>query len=151
MKTKLLFALFAGILMLTNSCIQAQTKSALPGKSDEEQVKSMLKDFYTGYISTIAAGADDYGAKLEALTKKYCTTKLTKKIEKDQADGMDYDPYIKAQDADSAWLKTLSIQKDAQKPNGYTASYMDNSSHKKITISLLVIKQGENFKIDSVH
>lgn len=148
MKTKMVIPFVIATLMLFNNSIKAQIKPANLSRANE-QVKGMLKDFYTDYITAIAT-SEDYEEKLHALTNKYCTKRLMAKIAKDYKEGLDYDPFIKAQDSDTTCLKTLSVKKEPQKANTYTVSYIESYDKKKVQIHLLVIIQNNDHKIDAV-
>jgi hypothetical protein len=104
---------------------------------------SMLREFYTAYITTFAIGTDD---KLLALQRKYCTARLLKRIP-DMIEKSDGDPFIKGQDSDTAYIKTLTIIKDTGKEGQFTVSYQ---ADKKIIIHLMVAERDKKYKIDNV-
>lgn len=132
---------FTTILMLFNivSC-----KGQPQIETSDEEIMKMIKDFYTNYITENVKMPPD-GSKIFSLKKKYCTTYLLEKINNQE---LDYDPFLKAQDSNIEWLKTLIIKKDPSKKGFYEVSYTDNT--KQIVIKLTVIKQNESFKIDSI-
>lgn len=140
MKQKLLlfYLTLISLLSVANNYASAQNN-----QSNKEALR-MLKEFYTKYITEFYVGAE----KLPSIQRKYCTTKLLHYIPKyiEQTDG---DPFLKGQDTDTAYLKTLSIKKDKKRKNIYTVSYIGNPNQ-KITIHLLVVKGKGSFKIDSV-
>jgi len=88
----------------------------------------MLKEFYTNYITEVSNGAEP--KKILSLQKKYCTVALLKKIPK-LIEQSDSDPFLKAQDSNTEFLKTLSLRKDLKKSNTYIVSYI---ADKKIII-----------------
>jgi hypothetical protein len=102
----------------------------------------MLKQFYTSYISA------DEESQLTLIKKQYCTKKILNRIAKDEE--LDADPFLQAQDTDIDWLRTLVINKDTQKPNVYTVSYISNYTKKRIINKLLVVKVGPAYKIDDI-
>lgn len=104
---------------------------------------SMLREFYTAYMTAFAIGTDD---KLLALQRKYCTSRLLKKIP-DMIEKSDGDPFIKGQDSDTAYLKTLTITRDTQKEGQFTVSYQADY---KIVIHLTVVERDKKYKIDNV-
>lgn len=116
---------------------------------------SFLKNLYTRYITEIAIGDP---LRSDSLIKKYCTPGLLRKIEEhsdpEKLNWWDYDPFIKAQDSDTAVLKTLAIRLNKTKPNSYCVSYdwTDYFSKKttRTTIYLIVKKQKEGFRIADV-
>jgi len=84
--------------------------------TDDQQATTVLKTFYTAYLS-----AQDNNA-LVGLRKKYCTLKCEKQI-KQLIKTTDSDPIIKGQDSDPKWAKTLSVKRGPGKPNTYAVSY----------------------------
>jgi hypothetical protein len=142
MKAKILIPFFTVTMVFITSFGQAQNKSS------DEQVIKMLTDFYSSYITTFSEMPSSANtAKQKALKKKYCTATLLKKIEKDE---LDYDPFLKAQDSDTEWLKTLVVRKNPKKPNGYLVSYRDPNNNTTISMNVSVIKENDRFKINAV-
>lgn len=119
----------------------------------EKEAEKMIKDFYTNYFIVFASEVPGVSSqkKLEMLQKKYCTETFFKKIP-DIIEQTDSDPFLKAQDSDIRYLKTLTVLKDLQN-HQYIVSYIaDVATNKKITITihLTLVKHGSNYKIDSV-
>ncbi|WP_431216259.1 DUF3828 domain-containing protein [Puia sp. P3] len=83
--------------------------------ADKKEVFAQLKTFYTSYI--LAFNDLPHSAKkLDAIMKKYCDSQLLSKINKKSESGeLDYDPFLKAQDVDTASLKTFTFGKRAKK------------------------------------
>jgi hypothetical protein len=113
----------------------------------------MLKEFYTTYISEIGKKRGNNERinweKINAIPKEYCTVRLLKEIENDKE--LDYDPFINAQDADLKSLKTLSIKKNIEVPNGYVVTYGDSFGKEEVSIiKVVVVKEKDGYKIDSV-
>ena len=141
--------LWVFLLMAFTISLVSRSSAQVQSNSVDKQISTMLKEFYTSYITEVAGISNE--KKVTSIQLKYCTMELVNKIDKQfKTQKIDYDPFIKAQDADTQDLKTLSVAKDLKKPNGYTVSYVDTYSKKKITINLTVIKQGDSFKINSV-
>ena len=94
----------------------------------------------------------------DSLRRKYGTSRLSKKIaehsDPEKLNWWDWDPFTKAQDFDTATLRTLSIRRGKKGPNSYSVSYRWTDYFTKITdtftIHLIVIRQKERFKIDDV-
>ena len=146
MKAKiLLFLLLVGSLSLPPySGVQAQNKGS------DGQAFAMLKTFYRAHITAASKWPIDF-AKLNAISKKYCTASLLSKIQAQLKSGqLDADPFLQAQDVDISWLKTLSFAKEARPLNAYTVSYVDAVSNEKVVIHLTVSKQGDRFKISAI-
>ncbi|GAA4351032.1 hypothetical protein GCM10023185_09370 [Hymenobacter saemangeumensis] len=145
MKSKLLtFLLFIGSVFIANS-IRAQNKPT------DKQAIGMLIEFYSAYITVIADSKSPADLKeLEALSKKYCTTGLLRKINAQYVSGrMDSDFFTHTQDASLSMLKSMAFSKDVKRLNGYTLYFSD--SYNKHIIHLTVTKQGGKYKISDVY
>ena len=144
MKTKMLMSLFTLGIILFNmfSCKSNQPQE----NTSDEQILGMLKSFYSSYITENAKMPLNI-AKIKSIEEKYCTINLLSKLENQE---LDYDPFLKAQDSNIDWLKTLTIKRDSTKQDLYNVSYIEIYSNTKVTIKLIVIKQEEFYKIDSV-
>jgi hypothetical protein len=149
--TKIILAIIFSLSALF--CI-GQTNSSI------DSVKtplSFLKNFYTIYITDIAIGHDPLHSS-DSLVKKYCTAGLLNKIaehsDPEKLNWWDSDPFIKAQDSDTSFLKTLSIRMNKMKTNSYSVSYnwTDDFTKKttRTTIYLIVEKKKEGFRIADV-
>ena len=144
MRTKILLTFFTTAILFFN-CKLVSSQS----NSSDEQMLTMLKTFYTNYITESSGSSDE--KKLDLIKRQYCTAELLKKIEQQLKTGtLDYDPFVKAQDCDKEWLKTLTVKKDSAKNNLFLVTWLDNYSKKQVTIHLSIIKQMESYKIDSV-
>jgi len=89
--------------------------------------------------------------KLKMLQKKYCTISFYKKIPL-LIEQQGADVFLKAQDSDIDYFKSLKIEKDL-KSSEYLVTYFSNGLiNERITISIHVqlIKQGNQYKINSV-
>lgn len=138
MKKKIAVIYSTIMLVFICGCTQAQVNK------DESNLK-MLKEFYTLYISESAKKKPDI-KYLNVLKSKYCSENLLRKI---NADDFDYDILLNAQDCDQNWLHTLAVVKGRQ-VGWYDVSYIDNYSKKKNVISVKVIKDKNQLKIDAV-
>lgn len=142
MKTKTLAFLFTiGVMLFSTFNCQSN-----PPSSTDEQIISMLKEFYTAYITENAKMPADF-TKINLIKKKYCTANLLSKIEKEE---LDYDPFLNAQDSNTEWLKTLTIKKDTKENNLFQVSYKDTYSGTQVIIKLIVIKEMESYKINAI-
>ncbi len=118
----------------------------------EKAAEKMLRDFYTNYFNVfVEPPSASSQKKLEMLQKQFCTESFYKKIPEiiEQTDG---DVFLKAQDSDIKYLKSLTISKDLQREE-YIVSYIaDAMPEEKITITLHVtlVNEGNNYKISSV-
>ena len=114
--------------------------------SSDKQIRETLKSFYKVYIAENDKMPIDE-KKLNSIKRKYCTLKFIKKM---KASDLDYDPFVKAQDYDKNWLKTMKINKDSKK-NIYVVCFMDTYVKTNICVKLLVLKVNKEFKIDNVY
>lgn len=127
----------------------------MQSQNDDKEIKEMLKEFYTAYITEVSGNASFklMAERLDSLKKKYCTEILLEKIPS-LVEQSNADPIIKAQDSNIAYLKTLTIETNFKNKNQYQyiVSYFDSSnpSIEKTIIHLSVIKEKGNYKIDDV-
>lgn len=145
------------LLIVNNIFCQSNTMNKKKGDVySEEQILITLKAFYSSYISQYSKieSEDNVKAvfeKMYSIKKKYCTTSLLNKIEKEE---LDEDPFLKSQDFNLDWSKTLRFRKDSKKQNMYIVSYSYYDNYKRTNIhkiiKLTLIKQKGCYKIDSV-
>jgi hypothetical protein len=163
MNNKLIILVFVFALLSCSNRQQQTTQQALQKEQtvfypeenilSEEDVKDMLKGFYTTYITMCESGAgSSYEEKIAALSKQYCTDSLWGAIQQKFATyELDYDPFLSAQDCDIESLKTLSVKKDNQTENVYIVSYVFNSYNPDtIEINLTVVKEKGGIKINNI-
>jgi hypothetical protein len=141
MKTKMLMIFLTASIMLLNV---GNCKSQPQNKSSDEEIRNMLKSFYTSYIRENVKMPPN-GSKISSVKMKYCTMDLLDKINNEE---LDFDPFLKAQDSNIDWIKTLIIKKDSSRKDLYDVSYIDNN--KPVIVKLNIIKQNKSFKIDSI-
>lgn len=141
--------------MINTGCAHSQSK--------DEQIISMLKEFYIAYNAVWENAAsfkpEEFEGKVFFLQQKYCSNKLQNEIKKY------YKTYKLEHDlltndfggTNSEKLKsTLTIIKDAMKENSYIVSYVveikapSTPREEKNVIHLTVINEGGNYKIDEV-
>jgi hypothetical protein len=123
---------------------RVQAQDNLP---DTHAIK-MLEDFYTSYMKEFTDLSYGHKHRTNVILKKYCTVSLINKIPK-LADQMDSDPFLKAQDSDSSWVKSLVVKKDLKRSGVYIVSYRDGNNTNTI-IHSLVVKQKQIYKIADV-
>src|SRR5258706_4807038 len=116
MKTKLPVVLCVLFGLLNGGLVPAQSSPT------DKEVFSMLKTFYTNYILTWN-NVSSPEKKLDSILKQYCDPQLLSKIKhKTKTGELDYDPFLKAQDIDTASLRTSSFGKDTKRVDIYTSS-----------------------------
>jgi len=137
--------IFTLLLVATAITSKAQNNSS-------DQAITMLKKFYTAYMSEFSSSHDLRVSEhnLLSLRQKYCTSTCLKQYQK-LVEETDSDPLIKAQDSDKDLLKTLKIKRNLNKPNLYTVSYIAiNDNNEKVIINLIVVNQRGLPKIASI-
>jgi len=85
--------------------------------------------------------------KIDSIKNQYCTSSLLHKIKRLN---LDYDIFLQANDMDTVMLKTLDIKKDSRRNDLYTVSYLDVFNNKTVSIELIIVRQKELYKIDSL-
>lgn len=119
----------------------------LQAASPTDAATEMLKEFYTRYITEVSKISPS-AKKLQSIKRQYCTAGLLSNIKELE---LDYDPFINAKDTDDNWIKTLSVKKDPKKAKGlYVVSFSDTKSKTTITVTLSVVKDGDDYKIDGI-
>jgi hypothetical protein len=135
------------LLFFVESC-----GNPIKNQSKEVAAETLLKDFYTDYITLfVQSPCAENQRKLEMLQKQFCTKDFYKKIPEiiEQTGG---DVFLKAQDSDIKYLKTLKIVKDVE-TDEYVVSYQgDATIDQKVVVKiyLTLIKEGNDFKINGV-
>lgn len=147
MKTKrLIYSLTVIILLI--GILNCKNLNA-QNKFSEEQVKIMLRNFYTSYIKTISSHKQPKYHKLDSIERVYCTPNYFNELRK-YSTKLEYNPLLKAQDSDLECLKTLTIKKDSIRDDLYYISYVLPFEKILINIKLTVIKENNDYRIDCV-
>jgi len=111
---------------------------------------AMLRKFYTAYIRTANRYQTDED-RLRPLLKAHCDPRLIARLQDKKYSGdLDYDPFLKAQDVDLKWLRTLSVSKEPKRTDGYVVSFVTNDNRATVDIHLVVNKQHGVLKIRDV-
>jgi hypothetical protein len=143
MKTKI----YVGIIMLGilfSNIMYSQEKLKNNNSSDKEIVE-MLKNFYKEYVTeNDKMPVND--EKVELIKKKYCSTKLLKKMGLIEFDS---DPFLDAQDIEPTLLKTIKFTKDKNN-NIYKACYLTTFNNKIVCVKLRIVKVNNTFRIDDI-
>lgn len=121
---------------------------------------TMLKEFYTEYCKQWAVKPvphpSDLYIKLSSLLEKYCTLKLRTEAKEWFDDG--HDLLTNDWEIDVESLNTMTIVRDTGKENTYVVSYIVDSfpespnkpEKKRVSLYVGIVKEGENYRIDSV-
>ncbi|SHF90105.1 hypothetical protein SAMN05443549_101759 [Flavobacterium fluvii] len=143
MKTKIYMVIFMFGILFSN-IIYSQEKQKENNSSDKEIVE-MLKNFYREYI-TESDKMPVNDEKVELIKKKYCTSKLLKKMGLIEFDS---DPFLDAQDIEPTLLKTIKFSKE-KNSNTYKTSYLNTFNNKTVCVKLRIVKVNNTFKIDDI-
>lgn len=164
MKTSLISTLSAAALLLSAcSCkpkARVPEENALPSQNSpakehasqqkanatEENVRQWLKQFYADYIVKCYTGAS--GEEIKAFQKNSCTAAYFNELQSDEE--MDVDPFLQAQDCDTATIKTLRVDKDPQVKDRYIVSYYWSTPESRKDILVTITKEQGSFKIRKV-
>jgi len=152
MKTKTLISVFSICLMvlILSNCnnVQTKTESKTEDNCSEEQIISMLKSFYTGYIN---ANAELNRNESDSIEKRYCTPKYLNDIHKMlEEQTIDYDPFLHSQMVDLTMLENIRIKKDSIQNDIYYFSYFRPYYKKYKSIKLRITKENDCCRIDSI-
>lgn len=118
--------------------------------SQQAQLRGMemLREFYTLYITENDKMKRD-DLRIATLKEKYVTPKLIAKIDSAMLYyNLDYDPFVNAQDYDTAWIKTLEIAPVPERTNTFDICYTYNKNSKSCTTVVLVESEGK-YMIDN--
>lgn len=118
--------------------------------SQQEQLRGMemLREFYTLYITENDKKKRD-DLRIAAIKEKYVTPKLLAKIDSAMLYyNLDYDPFVNAQDYDTAWIKTLEIAPVPERTNTFDICYTYNENSKSCPTVVLVKSEGK-YMIDN--
>jgi len=115
---------------------------------DETDIVSMLKEFYTLYI-TECDKMPLNEQNIMALKNKYFTSEFLTKW--DDAE-LDYDPVVNAQDYDQNWIKTLEINPVAERNNTYRICYHYDAFDGERTncVILVLVEKNEKYLINDI-
>ena len=144
---------FFGICVITLGGCNSQNNAS-------DKCIIMLKEFYTTYckiwnIRPIPHPNDHY-IKIDSLQEKYCTQRLRKEAKEWFFDGHDLLTNDWGIDIES--LETMKIIQDSIEEKTYIVSYVvdsypiapDKPIKKQVVLHVTVVKEGENYMIDSV-
>lgn len=151
-----IFKLYIVLLILTSiiSCGKGQ------GFDNENQIESMLLDFYTKHFQLWkipALRSDERFKKLDSLMQKFCTLKIRNEA-KEVFNNIGAD-YI-TNDLIGNTNENLKVEKDKANKNVFIVSFTsdvatytdisDISKKKNILLYVTVVKIGTDYKIDSI-
>lgn len=122
---------------------------------EEEKAISMLREFYAAY-SMNDLRLEDF-PEIDSLLKKYVTPQLREETNKYLQDG--HDLMTDDWGISDEMLSTMKISMDSTKENTYIVSYIidsypvapDKPIKKQVVLQVTVLKEGEDYKIESVN
>ena len=138
------------VLLFMASAVVAKAQN----DAEEKQAVQMLKEFYIAYNAAWSTAHHGIPIKkLDSLQRKYCTKKMRDEVKEF---GLDHDSVIGVDNLYAEHLKTVTVIKDSAKTNAYMVSYSyhttfgSQSTDTKVVLHVTFVKEGVNFKIDSV-
>jgi len=144
MKAKIFIATILFGILFSNTMF-SQEKQKINNSSDMDIIQ-MLKSFYKEYVTeNDKLPVNDEKVKL--IKKKYCTSKLLKKMSLIEFDS---DPFLDAQDIEPTLLKTINFTKDTKSNNIYKACYLAAFNNKTVCVKFRIAKDNNSFKIDDI-
>lgn len=114
--------------------------------SSQADASQWLKQFYATYITKCYTGAS--GEEMKAFEKSSCTAAYFNELQADEE--MDVNPFLNAQDCDTATIKTLKVDKDPQVKDRYIVSYSWSSPDSRKDILVTITKEQDAFKISHI-
>ncbi|HVU95364.1 MAG TPA: DUF3828 domain-containing protein [Puia sp.] len=116
-------------------------------RPSDEEVFAMLRGFYTKYIRTLNKYPTDE-RKLQPLLKANCDAKLLARLDDKKWSGsLDYDPFLKAQDVELEWIRSLEVKRVPNK-DLYAVSFSETPD--RIVVHLAVKEINGVLKIKDV-
>jgi hypothetical protein len=132
------------IIFLLLICITGCNRINAQASFQDKQIKEMLRNFYTEYISEIAKPKTNW-TKVDSIRVFFSTSSFIRDYTKLH---IDFDPFLFAQLADLDMLKKLDFEKDSILINIYYVFY--DYANKRIKIKLKIAKENGAYKIDNV-
>lgn len=112
---------------------------------DSREAKAQLYQFYHDYITGLdsAHSSTSFSRVMDSIERVHCTTELKRQLDEDTKSGkLDWDPFVKAQDINVVWLKTIQVKEDSA-TSSFIVSYLDEYSQKWVRIYIkMTIRQG---------
>lgn len=115
---------------------------------DSQDEISRLYRFYEAYISEGGKSRSSKSA-MDSILVEYCTKSLLRQMRTEWENGMDWDPFVKAQDFDLTWLESLQIKK-GNEFRSYRISFLDKPSGKWFRIEAEVLCENGIIRICTI-
>jgi hypothetical protein len=139
----------SALLLVVLFCIVSFVEAQNPKNANE--AKATIYEFYQQYIiQSENSPLDRMSGVQDSLLKIFCTKNLIERLNADVKSGrLDWDPFLKAQDIDVGWLKTLQV-KDDSSAGWYVISFLEEYTQRWIHVRLRVEKENGEYKISEI-
>ena len=108
----------------------------------------VLRRFYAEYVAEWLCGS---ASDTKSVQERYITRRLRNKLRNlSNKDGLDYDPFLEAQDCDRHTLDSLRIESDADRPEIRKVYLWDSYNKRYKEIVLRMKLEGNEWKIDDI-
>lgn len=116
------------------------------GRQNGKTAEDTIREFYWHYITQSAKVSDYNPADVDRVMKTFLTEDLIRRLE---TAGLDYDPFLDAQDCEISWLYTFKIHPDTMRENTYDVSFQYDALQRSCIKLSLVCIDGK-YRIDDV-
>ena len=142
-----IYLLLTYVILFTSNSVYSQSFEI------NNQAIHTLREFYTAY-SKIEFTVKNLH-QLDSLQKKYCSLKLRAELKNEfQTNGLDHDLLTNDHGINSEALKSLTINNDVGKANGYIVCYLNKTISaankpilEKVILHISLTKENGAFKI----
>jgi hypothetical protein len=112
------------------------------------EATTMLKKFYTEYITTMA-DSDTKEEVVKSILNKYLTTAAIHQVQKNITQH-DYDILINGQYCRKEWISTMKILRPRPNQSIFHVLFEDKINHEQKTIQIKLIKTKDRILIDEI-
>ena len=159
MNYRAIFLICSLMVSFLYSCKKEQLKPKVALKTEHSinigtnhKIEKMLIAFYSSYLKEfVNENLQESEGKLDSIKVKYCTKSLLDSISNEfENNELDHDPFIKAQDASSDMMATLTVKKIANSENKFNVQYFEKYAGHRTNIVVTVVDENGSFKISSL-
>lgn len=117
----------------------------------DRQPSEMLYQFYHQYITEGDSSPTRRSIGVQdSLLRANCTVELMDKLDADIKSGrLDWDPFVRAQDFDVNWLKTLQVKQEGA-TGWFVVSFLEDFTQRWTHVRLKVAYTNRRFRISEV-
>lgn len=106
----------------------------------------MIRQFYEEYVAALLQ--NDNANKTSIVKHKYIDPQLLRRMSKMyECGGLDYDPFLQAQDYDESSISNMRIEKASADMDTYRVYLWDSYDKKYKHVDMILRKIGDNYKI----